>query len=57
MNICIKCNSVNIKHESIVGRGLPPKGFINKGNKRISWSGVWDIWTCIDCGEVKRKLR
>jgi len=46
MNICNNCNSKNITHELKHGRGLPPKGWIKKPGdiRRISWSGIWDIW-------------
>ena len=26
-------------------------------NRRISWSGTWDVWTCKGCGETWRELR
>ena len=49
----------DILHEQKEGRGLPPKGWVRKmgDNRRISWRGTWDIWTCKSCGETWRKLR
>ena len=59
MNICNNCNSKNITHELKHGRGLPPKGWIKKPGdiRRISWSGIWDIWQCNDCGNKIQKLK
>ncbi len=54
--ICSVCGGHDIKHEQREGRGLPPKDYINRGNKKISWRGVWDVFTC-SCGETWNKLR
>jgi len=59
MKIC-KCGSTNITHEEKVGRGLPPKSYkppLLMPKPMISWKGIWDIWTCNNCGEVIKKLR
>ena len=60
MNVsCSVCGGQNILHEQKEGRGLPPKGWVRKmgDNRRISWRGTWDVWTCKSCGETWRKLR
>jgi len=55
---CVVCGGGDIVHEQKEGRGLPPKNHIRKpgDNRRVSWSGKWDVWTC-KCGETWRKLR
>ncbi len=55
---CSVCGGYDIKHEQKEGRGLPPKGYVKKlgDNRKISWKGIWDIWTC-NCGETWRRLR
>ena len=55
---CSVCGSQDIKHEEKEGRGLPPKDWVRKrGDKRkISWRGIWDIWTCNNCGNKVEKL-
>lgn len=57
MKNCLKCSSVNITHEERRGRGLPPKDYKGSPFKKISWSGIWDYWTCKDCGDITSKLR
>jgi len=56
---CNVCGSHNIKHEEKKGRGLPPKGWVKKrgDQRRISWKGTWDEWTCNKCGETWKNLR
>lgn len=56
---CSVCGSQDINHEEKVGRGLPPKGYVKKrgDNRKISWKGIWDIWTCKKCGNKVEKLR
>ena len=56
---CPKCNSKDILHEVKEGRGLPPKNWVRKigDNRKISWKGIWDIWTCKNCKETSMKLR
>jgi hypothetical protein len=56
---CKVCNSQNISHEEKEGRGLPPKDYVKKqgDNRKISWRGIWDVWTCNDCGDKTEKLR
>ncbi len=59
MNICNICNSTNIVCELKKGRGLPPKGWVKKPGdfRRISWEGIWEIFTCNDCGNKIQKLK
>lgn len=54
--ICKICGSQDFKHEEKKGRGLPPKGYVKQGSKRISWLGIWDVYTC-SCGDEIRILR
>ena len=56
---CSVCGGKDIKHEEVVGRGLPPKGWVRKiGDRRlISWKGIWDVYTCNDCGNKVETLR
>ena len=56
---CNVCGSQDIKHEEKSGRGLPPKGYVKKlgDNRRISWKGIWDIYTCNNCGDKTETLR
>lgn len=57
--VCNICGSSDIKHEEKTGRGLPPKGYVKKkcDNRRISWKGIWDVYTCNKCGDNVKKLR
>ena len=57
MNKCNNCNSNNITHTTVVGRGLPPKDKPKHPNKKISYKGLWDVYTCEDCGNIKKTLR
>jgi hypothetical protein len=52
---CDKCNSANIEIIEIIGRGLPPNNYINRG-KRISWKGIWEVFKC-ECGYEWKKLK
>jgi hypothetical protein len=56
---CSVCGGKDIKHEEVEGRGLPPKGWVRKrGDRRlISWKGIWDVYTCNDCGNKVETLR
>jgi hypothetical protein len=56
---CSVCGGQDILHEEKQGRGLPPKDWVRKmgDNRRISWSGNWDVWTCKGCGETWKELR
>jgi hypothetical protein len=56
---CSVCGGQDILHEEKRGRGLPPKGWVRKmgDNRKISWSGTWDVWTCKGCGETWSELR
>ena len=59
MKTCNKCGSDKILHEEKEGRGSPPKGWVRKrgDNRLISWKGIWDCYTCENCGETKNELR
>lgn len=57
ITICSICGSQDIKHEEKSGRGLAPKNHIKNGNKRTSWRGMWDIYTCNNCGNETKILR
>jgi hypothetical protein len=56
---CSVCGGQDILHEEKQGIGLPPKNWVRKrgDNRKISWSGTWDVWTCKGCGETWRELR
>lgn len=54
---CKKCGSSEVDHEVKEGRGLPPKGYVNKTTKKISWKGIWDVYTCNNCSENWKILR
>ena len=63
-NKCNKCNSEDIKHEVKEGRGGSPEWYKQKikniplmPKARISWKGIWDVYTCNTCGETWRILR
>ena len=55
---CISCSSGDIEHEEKIGRGFPPKNRIDKrsDNRKISWVGIWHVWTCENCKETWREL-
>lgn len=53
---CSVCKSTNLSHKEVVGRGLPPKGH-NHTNKKVSWKGTWDVYTCNECGDIVKTLR
>lgn len=59
MEKCKICESKNIIHEEKIGRGKAPKNWKRKlgDKKRYSWKGIWDIYTCEDCGHIKKILR
>ena len=60
MKKCTMCGGENITHEEKVGRGLTPKDYKPHPlmpKPRISWKGIWDVWTCNDCGEKEETLR
>ena len=50
------CHSNNVEIKTTQGRGLPPKGYVNRSGKRISWKGTWEISKCRQCGNEWRKL-
>ena len=50
------CGGSNIRHSEAVGKGLTPKGY-KQTNKLVSWKGIWDVWTCLDCGKEVKQLR
>ena len=56
-----KCGSTNITHEEKTGRGLPPKNYNPPVGiaitRKISWKGIWDVYTCDDCDNIVKKLR
>ena len=54
---CPVCSSTNVKVEEKEGRGLAPKGWVRKpgDNRKISWKGLWNIYTC-KCGNIWKKL-
>lgn len=52
---CEKCNSNNIKHHTVKGRGLPPNDYKHT-LKRISWLGTYNVFTCVDCGYNVKNL-
>jgi hypothetical protein len=57
---CRVCGGHDILHEEKKGRGLPPKSYNPPKlmpKPKISWKGIWDIWTCKGCGETWKKLR
>jgi hypothetical protein len=57
---CSVCGSQDIFHEEKQGRGLPPKSYNPHPlmpKPKISWGGIWDVWTCNKCGETRKKLR
>ena len=49
--ICKSCKSTDIKIEIVSGRGLPPKGYVERPNRRISWAGKWEVGKCNNCGK------
>lgn len=57
MDKCINCESENISHEEKRGRGIPPKGKKKHPNRKTSYTGIWDIYTCEECGHIKKQLR
>lgn len=59
MNKCIGCNSNNIELREVIGRVNSPKGHVKKlgDNRRISWKGYWNIFTCLDCGKVLKSIK
>lgn len=59
MKTCNICGLTNIDHEEKEGCGLPPKGYVKKrgDNRLITWKGMWDIYTCKQCGNIIKTLR
>ena len=64
MEKCSSCDCEDIKHDVKEGRGVPPEWYKQKiknvplmPNARISWKGIWNVWTCNNCGETWKKLR
>jgi len=56
---CDDCNSTDIKVEEKIGRGLPPDSYNPPKlmpKPKISWKGVWKIYTCNKCGNTWKKL-
>jgi predicted RNA-binding Zn-ribbon protein involved in translation (DUF1610 family) len=59
VHACEECGSKNVTHKEELGRGLPPKNAnkIHPPGRRVSWAGIWDVYTCEDCGHEDSKLR
>jgi hypothetical protein len=53
---CNVCNSNNIEVKTVQGRGLPPKDYVSRPGKKISWIGNWEIFKCQQCGNEYKKL-
>ena len=57
---CDVCGTQDIKQEVKEGRGLPPKSYKPHPlmpKQRISWKGVWNVYTCNNCGKKWNTLR
>jgi len=55
---CSNCGSNNIKIEEVTGRGKPPRKYTWKpGQPRISWKGIWNVYTCNDCNKTWKILK
>ncbi len=57
MKQCNECGSADIKHEEVIGRGLPKTPRKRGDIRKISWRGIWDKWICNKCGNVVTKLK
>lgn len=58
--ICPVCNTNDVKHRQEEGRGLPEKSYKSHPlmpKPRISWKGIWDIFTCNTCGNTWKNLQ
>ena len=54
---CDNCGSTDIKVEEREGRGITPESVRKKyPNRKISWKGIWNIYTCNKCGNEWKKL-
>ena len=56
---CSVCGSHEITHKEKEGRGKSPKGWVRKkgDRKMYSWRGMWDMYSCNDCGKTWSVLR
>jgi hypothetical protein len=55
-----KCGSEDVKYEERIGRGNPPESYQPPSlmpKPKISWKGIWRIYTCNKCGNTWKKFK
>lgn len=55
----MECQSCKLlmSHKEVVGRVNAPPGSVKRVGMKISYKGIWDIWTCKICGWNVKKIR